>query len=251
MFLLVVWQLLEAGVGHRDEDGKKRVAKRLVVGRQGRRLRRRSGSAASRSRSAPAPPAKGEETITAKLMDLPAGQLLVGAGRPRRSSASASARSTAPGPRTSPRSWTARAAAASRARRTSRFGKVGYTAKGVAIAIVGGLFVYAAITHDAKKSGGLDQALFEVLDQPFGPFLLGRRRRRARLLRPVHASPQARHLSLESSGCGTSVDVVVLGSAPGGSTPPASSPRPGSTWSGSSATWSAASARSTAAPRRS
>ena len=38
--------------------------------------------------------------------------------------------------------------------------------------IVGGLFCYAAVTHDASKSGGLDQALFEVLDQPFGPFLL-------------------------------------------------------------------------------
>ena len=28
------------------------------------------------------------------------------------------------------------------------------------------------ITHDAKKSGGLDQALLTVLDQPFGPVLL-------------------------------------------------------------------------------
>ena len=46
-------------------------------------------------------------------------------------------------------------------------------AKGVAFAIVGGLFVYAAVTHDAKKSGGLDVALHKVLQQPFGPFLLG------------------------------------------------------------------------------
>jgi len=51
-------------------------------------------------------------------------------------------------------------------------GKVGYIAKGVSIAIVGGLFGYAAITHDAKKSGGLDQALQTVLEQPFGPVLL-------------------------------------------------------------------------------
>ena len=51
-------------------------------------------------------------------------------------------------------------------------GKVGYIAKGIAIALVGGLFGYAAITHDPKKSGGLDQALQTVLEQPFGPVLL-------------------------------------------------------------------------------
>ena len=65
------------------------------------------------------------------------------------------------------------------------FGKAGYTAKGIAIGIVGVLFVYAGITHEAKKSGGVDQALHEVLEQPFGPFLLGLDRARPRLLRPV------------------------------------------------------------------
>jgi hypothetical protein len=34
------------------------------------------------------------------------------------------------------------------------------------------LFAYAALTHDPDKSGGLDQALVKVLDQPFGPALL-------------------------------------------------------------------------------
>ena len=49
-----------------------------------------------------------------------------------------------------------------------RFGKAGYVGKGIAIAIVGGLFIYAAIKHEPKKSGGLDQALRKVLEQPFG-----------------------------------------------------------------------------------
>ena len=52
------------------------------------------------------------------------------------------------------------------------FGKVGYIAKGVSLAIVGGLFVFAGIDHNASKSGGLDQALQKVLQQPFGPVLL-------------------------------------------------------------------------------
>jgi ABC-type Fe3+ transport system permease subunit len=52
-------------------------------------------------------------------------------------------------------------------------GTVGYVSKAVAIALVGGLFGYAAVTHDPQKSGGLDQALREVLHEPFGvPALL-------------------------------------------------------------------------------
>jgi len=51
-------------------------------------------------------------------------------------------------------------------------GKVGYIAKGVAIALIGALFIWAAVTHDPKKSGGLDQALQELREQPFGQILL-------------------------------------------------------------------------------
>ena len=51
-------------------------------------------------------------------------------------------------------------------------GKVGYVAKGLAIAGVGALFGYAAITHDPNRSGGLDTALRTVLEQPYGPALL-------------------------------------------------------------------------------
>ena len=47
-------------------------------------------------------------------------------------------------------------------------GVVGYASRGVAIGLVGGLFVYAALTHDPQKSGSLDQALEDVLGQPFG-----------------------------------------------------------------------------------
>jgi len=53
------------------------------------------------------------------------------------------------------------------------FGQVGYAAKGVAIGIIGGLFLWAAFTHSAKKSGGLDVALQTILEAPFGRVLLG------------------------------------------------------------------------------
>jgi len=170
MFLLALWQLIEAGFGHRDEDGKKRVAKRLasagkaivyiVIGYSGVKIAIGSGSSG-----------KGEETFTAKLMNLPAGQVLV---------AAVGLAIIGFGVFQLYRAWTEGFAdkldSEGRSGKSGTayiaFGKAGYTARGVAFAIVGGLFVYAAVTHDAKKSGGLDQALFEVLDQPFGPFLL-------------------------------------------------------------------------------
>jgi hypothetical protein len=59
--------------------------------------------------------------------------------------------------------------------RTGRLGKaymllgvVGYVSRGIAIGLVGVLFVYAALTHDPAKSGGLDQALQDVVTQPLG-----------------------------------------------------------------------------------
>jgi Domain of Unknown Function (DUF1206) len=47
-------------------------------------------------------------------------------------------------------------------------GVVGYVSRGIAIGLVGALFVYAALTHDPQKSGGLDQALQDLLAQPLG-----------------------------------------------------------------------------------
>jgi uncharacterized protein DUF1206 len=172
MFLLVIWQGLEAAFGHRDEDGGKRIAKRLssagkaiiyaVIGISGIKVAIGSGSSGG----------KGQESYTAKLMNAPAGQVLVGIvalaiiGYGIYQIVQAWTENFAKkldGEGRSGKSGTAYIA----------FGKAGYAARGVAFVIVGGLFGYAAITHDAKKSGGLDQALFEVLDKPFGPVLLG------------------------------------------------------------------------------
>ena len=53
-----------------------------------------------------------------------------------------------------------------------RLGQVGYIAKGVALAIIGILFVVAAVTADPNKAGGIDTALRTLRDQPFGAVLL-------------------------------------------------------------------------------
>jgi len=51
-------------------------------------------------------------------------------------------------------------------------GRVGYIAKGVAFAVIGMLFISAAVADNASEAGGLDGALRAVRDQPFGPYLL-------------------------------------------------------------------------------
>lgn len=51
-------------------------------------------------------------------------------------------------------------------------GRFGYVAKGIALAIVGGLFVAAAMTADPEKAEGLDGALQTLATVPFGKVLL-------------------------------------------------------------------------------
>ncbi|MCW2798335.1 DUF1206 domain-containing protein [Nocardioides sp.] len=173
MFLLVLWRLLEAALGHRDEDGGKRLRKRLgsagkavlygAIAVSALRVATSSGGSSGQKSSS--------DSTTAKLMDLPAGQWIV---------AGVGLAIIAYGANLVRRAWTEKFAehldAEGKSGDTGRayllFGKVGYVAKGVAIGIVGSLFVYAGVSHESKKSGGLDQALHKVLQQPFGPVLL-------------------------------------------------------------------------------
>lgn len=171
MFVLVVWRLLEAAAGHRDEDGAKRVAKRIFsvamavvygalgVSAAGVAL----GSGGSKSNS--------EETWTARLMSLPAGQALVvllGVGI------------VVGGGVLVWRGWTekfteqleAEGQTGKDGRAYVLLGKIGHIAKGVAFGVVGALFVQAGLSHRSKEAGGLDDALQTVREQPFGPALL-------------------------------------------------------------------------------
>ena len=54
----------------------------------------------------------------------------------------------------------------------TRAGVVGYVAKGVALAVVGVLFVTAAVQNSPTKATGLDGGLRLLRQQPFGPWLL-------------------------------------------------------------------------------
>jgi hypothetical protein len=167
---LVVWQLLEAVWGHRDEDGGKRVFKRLTSAGKAV-LYGTFGVSAFTTAIGSSSGGGGTDGITARLMRLPGGPLIVAAvGLGILGVAGFLAY----------RGWTekfrskleAEGQTGQDGRAYVLFGKVGYLSKGVALAIVGFLFLYAAATHDPEKSGGLDAALHELLQKPFGAVLL-------------------------------------------------------------------------------
>ena len=172
MFLLVLWRLLEAFVGHRDKDeGADRWKARAVSGLKAVIYAAVGITRAQRGHALGF--VRGGSTWTQTVMDWPAGQWIIAAGRARGDRATA--------PTTCGEGFTEKLRQAPLrrgqvrrrpARPTCMFGKVGYIGKGIAIAIVGGLILYGGITHDASKSGSLDQALHKVLTYPFGQFLL-------------------------------------------------------------------------------
>ena len=106
-----------------------------------------------------------EETITARLLQAPAGQVLVGlVGLGIIAVGVHQVRSGIT------KSFTTKLAGATEG--VVRLGQVGYVAKGVTFAIVGALFGWAALASDSDKAGGMDQALQTLRDQPFGTWLL-------------------------------------------------------------------------------
>ena len=170
MALLVIWQLLELGFGCDDiEDTTERWRKRatalgkaVIYGALGWSAIKVAIGEGSQG---------GTDSTTAKVLDMPGGQVIVGA---------AGLAIIGFGVALAVRGWTEKFTEHLDAEGQSGkdgsayilLGKVGYIAKGIAIGVIGGLLCYAAVTHEAKKSGGLDQALQTILGYPFGQVLL-------------------------------------------------------------------------------
>jgi hypothetical protein len=172
LLFMAVWQVFEALWGHTSRDEPKRTIKRVgsagkvviyaVVGISAIKFAMEAQSGGKSS----------TDSMTADLMKQTAGQwlvaavgiviIVVGVMQVKRG-VTKSFTKDLKGGATSGTSGTA----------VERFGQVGYISKGIAIGVVGILFVWAAWDYDPKKAGGLDTALRKILDQPFGPFLLG------------------------------------------------------------------------------
>lgn len=52
-------------------------------------------------------------------------------------------------------------------------GRIGFAGRGIVYAMAGGFFIHAAATQDSDKAGGLAKALVTLLQQPFGPWMVG------------------------------------------------------------------------------
>lgn len=163
---LAIWQASDAIWGHRDKDGAERAFKRfasgikavgfLALGIIAARLAMGSSSGGGRS----------EESFTAKLLGAPAGQFLVGA---------LGVAIVGGGIYLVHRGVTkgfAKHLDGHSGPTIVRLGQIGHIAKGIAYGIIGVLFVTAAIQHDPEKSGGLDEALTALRNQPYGQWLL-------------------------------------------------------------------------------
>ncbi|MDP2771909.1 MAG: DUF1206 domain-containing protein [Nocardioides sp.] len=171
MFLLAIWRVFDGLAGKVGDDGSDR-AKAAAVGIGKAVLYATVGfSAVKVATGSGSSKGSGSDTMTAKVMQWPGGQLIVAAvglaiigygGWLVYVAWSERFLKKIDGKDQSGQTGTA----------FTWLGKAGYAAKGVAIGVIGSLFVYAAATHEAKKSGGLDQALQKILQQPFGPVLL-------------------------------------------------------------------------------
>jgi Domain of Unknown Function (DUF1206) len=169
---LTIWQLAEAGWGHRyRRPERRRTIQRLVsLGEAGV-----AGALAYSSfKVASGKGGKSKEEKTAlvdKVFDWPAGELLVALiglgivaialylvhrGVTRRFVDDLDLAGAEPHARDA----------------AIRFGQVGWPALGVAYGIIGLLLIYSAVTYDPEKATGMDTALKTLAGQPYGTVLL-------------------------------------------------------------------------------
>ena len=180
MVMLVIWRLLEAWQDSRQEDGKEqalkpagKILKAVIYGAiavSAFQVATGSSGGGKGGGSGKGGGGGGTDGLTAQLMGMTAGPFLVGA---------VGVGIMAYAGYLVHRGWTEKylkeldgSHGPEAGKAYKWIGKVGYLAKGAAVGLIGGLFVWAAVTHDPKKSGGLDQALQELREQPFGQVLL-------------------------------------------------------------------------------
>jgi hypothetical protein len=166
LFTLAVWQAVEATIGRDQGDRDGRTRRRLSSAGRAVVYLALGVLAVGVAVGSASASGKGEETLSAKLMSVPFGQVLVAAV-----GAAVIGVGVAQIVKGVKQKFTEDLDRGVRPA-VRRLGSVGYCVKGVALSIIGALFVWAAITYDPKKAGGMDAALSTVRDQPFGVVLL-------------------------------------------------------------------------------
>jgi hypothetical protein len=166
LFTLTLWQAVEATIGRDQPDRDSRLRRRLMSAGRAIVYLALGALAVGIAIGSTSSSGDSEETFTAKLMSIPFGQVLVaavggvviGVGIAQ----------VVKGVKQNFTEDLDRGAPAA----VRRLGTVGYCARGIALAVIGALFIWAAISYDPDKAGGMDQALTTIRDQPFGSVLL-------------------------------------------------------------------------------
>lgn len=168
---LALWQATESIWGYRDREGAKRTRKRISSAGKAVFYAALGVTAATVALGGGSSSSKSQQERTSGVLSWPGGQTIavvaalaiiaVGVAHLRRGVVK-SFRKELNSSAMSPQAW----------KGVIRLGQVGYLAKGVALALVGGIVGYAAWTFDPEKSRGLDGALRTLLEQPSGNVLL-------------------------------------------------------------------------------
>jgi hypothetical protein len=164
-----LWRFVEAILGPRDEEGAKAVGKRLVALGKGL-LYAGLCVVAVGILTGSGGGGGGEDKTTAAVLDLPAGVWLVTAV-----GVALLVAALFNGYRAVTRKFCddLRGMSPGEERWVKRIGVFGHLARMVVFGLMGAFLVKAALEYDPDEAVGLDGALLEVAQQPFGPFLLG------------------------------------------------------------------------------
>src|SRR5215216_6505172 len=162
-----LWQATEAIWGHRrEQDDRKRTAGRVESAVKAV-IYLVLAVVAFRVVTGSSKGGQGGEQVTAKLLEMSGGQVLVGLAGV--AIVAAAVLLAWRGLRTKFEEHLNLAELGPRARSALiNLGKVGYVARGIVFALVGILVVAAAVTFDPDKARGMDAALRQVAAQPYG-----------------------------------------------------------------------------------
>ena len=166
-----IWQLLEAAVGHRAEQGKERIAERVLSGGRAAVYLYFAYTALQVFQNASESSADKQEALSAKVMQSSGGQWLVGLVGIVVVGIGAGMIFYGVTKRFEKRLKTGEMDFRTRTL-ARRLGMAGYTAKGAALGVAGMLVVAAAVTYDPEKARGLDAALHTLREQSYGQLLL-------------------------------------------------------------------------------
>jgi hypothetical protein len=169
---LAVWQVFEAVIGESGMRGKEALAERIVCGFRAVLYLYFAWIGIKVLQGANASSADSQEQNASTMMDGSGGRLLVGIIGVAVAAVGIGLVVYGVTGKFEKHLNTQQMSAAVR-RTTRRLGVAGYSAKGVAYTIAGGLVVAAAVTYDPEKARGLDAALKLLAGQPYGPWLLG------------------------------------------------------------------------------